>query len=580
MKKLVAVLVVVLIIVGIFFKDKLSSGNEYKNEIDLTIAGKIKSFDPALAFDDDSLTVMGQALDTLYQYHYLKRPYEIIPSLADGMPQISNDGKVYTIKIKNDIRYQNHKAFEGVRFVKAQDFINSIKRLAFKPIKSVGSWLFEGKLLGFDDFSRIVGEDVEKMLSTPITGLKAIDELTLQITLTRPEPNLLYSLAMYFTAPVPEELIRHTENDLSTTLVGTGAYQLTEVTNKYYRFEKFPHFRNEQYPSSGDRYANTQDLLQSKSQKLPFVDSVNFHIIQDEQVRWEKFLNKEIDIVSVPKKFLDNVLTQNSELYQKLKKEGVEVKHFSKLASRWLGFNMQDPVVGKGKNALYLRKAIAHAIDYEKYIEVLTNNTNLKANSIFNPSIPGYSPSHKNPYQYDVKLAKDFLRKAGYPNGVGLPPITYTTRGTQQINLDEAQFFKTQLEKIGIKMEIEVIEFSEFIKRGRSASLKQIWTDNWIYDYPDAENVIQLLISKNYPGINKSGFVNTKVDGLYNELSKTLEPKKRFDIMYKVEEIVYGQLPWIMMMYESSYILQRNNLKNYRKSYFIKNHIKYLKKVR
>ena len=98
---------------------------------------------------------------TRFQIHYLKRPYEVIPSLAEGMPVISNDGKRYTIKIKKNIFYSDKTPFFSKhRELEAKDFELQVKRLAFGPIKSVGASLFSGKLKGFDKFTKSVGPQV------------------------------------------------------------------------------------------------------------------------------------------------------------------------------------------------------------------------------------------------------------------------------------------------------------------------------------------------------------------------------------------------------------------------------------
>lgn len=547
--------------------------------INLTIPHKIKTFDPALAFDDNSLNIISQSLDTLYQYHYLKRPYEIIPSLAQSMPKIENDGKKYIIKIRPNIRYHHHVAFNGERYLRAQDFVNGIKRLYYKPLKSVGRWIFENKIKGLNEFQNIKNMNLEQMLTTKIEGLTAVDEHTLIIELNRADPNILYYLAMYFTAPVPEELIRYYNNDLSKTLIGTGAYELKEVAKKYYLFEKNDHYRLEKYPSVGDLYANTQNLLDSSFEKIPFIKYAKFIILKTEDEIWNNFFEGNLDVINAPTKFLTHINSMNSDFQKDLSDKGIEVKHFSKLATRWIGFNMHNELIGKGQSALFLRKAIAHAIDFEKYIEVIASNTNLKANSILHPSIDGYRPGHKNTYEFNLTLAKKYLAFAGYPDGVGLPPLTFSSRGKHHANLLEANFIKDQLEKIGIKIEIQILKFADFIRLGRSAKLGHFWIDNWIFDYPDAENILQLLISKNYPGVNKSGVSIVEVDQLYEELMKTREKNKRLEIIYKIENIVYEQLPWIMLMYESSYTLQKKSVQNFRKSYFIKNNIKYLKLI-
>ncbi len=560
------------IVFGLSFYFKTSQEIKFQ-EAKVVIYDPVKSFDPAVAFNDDSLLVIGQSLETLYQYHYLKRPFEAIPLLAKSLPEISEDGKRYTIRLKEGIYYHNHKKLlPKDRTVEAQDFVWQIKRLAFLPVKSNGAWLFKGKIKGFNEFSQTVGQDYEKFLSTDLVGVKAIDKYTLQIDLKRPEPNLIYFLAMTFCAPTPIELIKKLDNNLRNELIGSGAFYLDEVKDNGYVMKRFKRFHEEYYPSSGDRYANTQDLLRASKKRLPFLDQVTFRILKDENVAWEEFREGRVDFINLPKKYLSDISNSSSKIMQELNDQEVKLKHFSKQTTRWLGFNMNDSVVGSNKN---LRLAIAHAINTADYVKVVTNNTNLKANSIYNPSIPGYRPDHTLKYSFDLSKAKKYLQQAGYkPEEL---TITYSTRGKLQIHTEEANFFKKSLAAIGINLKIERLDFSEFLRRGRSGKL-QFWTDNWIYDYPDAENLLQLLITRNHPGINKSGFSNIRVDDLYQRLSQTLDKDERYEIMEKIENIVEAELPWIMLMYESTYMAQNNEIKNFRKSSFIRNNFKYISK--
>ena len=574
MRKLIGIISIILslIIISVFFLGKKTKGPQSLN---LVINNQIKSFDPAVAFNDDSLLVMGQALETLYQYHYLKRPYEVIPLLADGLPKISDNGKIYTIGIKKNIFYNDpFGVLSEKRELKAQDFVWQIKRLAYAPLKSNGAWLFEGKVKGFNEFRKKVGNDIQKFYDLNIEGIKALDDHTLQIELINPEPNLLYFLAMTFTSPVPIEVIKKYNNDLHAVLIGTGPYYLSTQDEFKYVLLRNKGFHEEYYPSTGDRYANTEKLLSASKKRLPFLEEINFFIISDQLKRWESFQQGEIDILNVPKQFLVHLATPNSKINQDFMDKGVQVKHFSRQTTRWLGFNMNDPVVG-GKKNRNLRLAIAHAIDFDKYVEILTNNTNLRANSIFNPSISGYRPQHRLSYEFDLERAKKYFAKTGHR--AGELTLTYSTRGSQKIHFEEAEFLQYSLKQIGINLKIEELQFSQFLKKGRNGEL-QFWTDNWIYDYPDAENLLQLLISKNHPGINKSGFSNIRVDDLYNKLSFTLSKNKRFEIMYEIEKIVEEEIPWIMLMYESTYMVQQKDIQNFRKSFFIRNHFKYIEK--
>ncbi len=531
--------------------------------------------DPARAFNDESLKLIGQSYETLYQYHYLKRPYEIVPLLADSMPELSKNGKIYRIHIRKGVKYHPHPAFEGKdRFVTSQDFVNQIKRLAFKPVKSLGTWLFEGRLLDFDDYTNRVGESFEKMLSDNIKGVRAINEHTLELEFLKKEPIILNFLTMNFVTPLPQEVIVYEKNNFDNVMVGTGPFLLTERTDSSFVLTAFKDYRKDFYPSVGDRYANRENLISSSNQQIPFVNKINFTVIKDEEDRMQAFIEHKIDFINLPKKYVSSFVVLHGDLTQKLKKQKIVLKHFASISSDWISFNMKDPILGKNKE---LREAIAYAINYDDYTSVVTKGANRRANSIYNPGIPGYNPRKSLPFKFDLKKARELMKKAGYPEGRGLPPITYSTRSDTGIHLEVGDFIKKNLAEIGIKVNVEILKFSEFLKKGRAGEL-QLFLDRWIYDYPDAENLIQLLITKNHPGINKSGFSNSDLDKLYYQYVQEADEERKVRLMGEIEKIVFQEVPWIMLTYYSSYILHYKNIKNYRKSSFIRNHLKYIKK--
>lgn len=543
--------------------------------IRLAVDNPIETMDPALAYSDDSLLVAAQILEPLYQYHYLKRPYEIEPLLADGLPKIKEKGLIVEVKIKKDVTYHEHPAFGGKkRVVTAQDFITQIKRLALPELKSPGRSLFSGLIDGFDEFSEAVGRDWKKLDSVSLRGVRAVDDHTLEFRLLKPEPNIIYYLALNFIVPIPWELVLHANNNLSRVIVGTGPYEFRESTREYYRMTKFKDYRLAYYPSSGDRYANVQKLLDSSKEKIPFIDEAYFYIASEEQEGWETFLRGEIDLLSVPKTYLPKLYDDQGAINPELKEKGIELKHFPILANRWLAFNMRHPVVGKNEN---FRRAISHAIDYGRYIQEISQNTNLRANSILVPGISGYQPTKDFRYGFDLVRAKEYLALSGYKKASDIPVLVYSTRGNQDINIQEAKLIQDMLKEIGVKVEIQVLTFTEFLTKGRAGEL-MFFTDNWLFDYPDGENILQLLVSSNAPGINKSGYSNRQVDELYLKLKETTNIDQRDAIIRQMEDLVFDDLPWIPLMYESSFVLQQPGIKNFRKSSIIRNYVKYLKK--
>ena len=97
-------------------------------------------------------------------------------------------------------------------------------------------------------------------------------------------------------------------------------------------------------------------------------------------------------------------------------------------------------------------------------------------------------------------------------------------------------------------------------------------------DYPDPENVIQLLISKNHPpGPNSTSYSNPKVDKLYNKLFFAEDRLEVLGITKKIEKIISQDVPWVMQFYTRNYILYHGYLKNFRQSDLINNNFKYLK---
>jgi ABC-type transport system substrate-binding protein len=546
------------------------------NTLNVSLSGEISTIDPANSYDTISASIVYQGYEQLYEYHYLKRPYTLQPHLAEAMPLIENDGKKYTIKIKKGIQYHDDPSFKGEkRFVTAHDFITQIKRLAYLPTNSNGWWLFDGKIKGLNKFRKDAGRDFEKFKSLKIEGLTAVDDHTLVIELNDTYPQMLYTLAMSFTSPVPIEAVEMYENNLNDKIIGTGPYQLDKWESSIrLKLKKNPNYRKVFYPGQGDRIANSRKLLKDSGKVIPFIEKIEYNVYKEAQTRWLNFKAKKIDYLIIPKDNYSSAVDPNGNLTKELKEEKIKLQIFPTLTYWWLSFNMNDPILGKNLN---LRKAIAHAIDIEKYINVFTNNIGQKSNSIYPPGIPGYDPSSKLPYEYSKEKAKMYLAKAGYPKGKGLPTLTYDVRGVSATNRQQADFVKSELLKIGINVQVALNNFPAFLEKSRNGKL-QFWQDGWALDYPDAENVLQLLISRNHaPGPNATFYSNPKFDKLFEKLKVLPNGREKVELMRQMEEIILDELPWVMQYYSRNYILYHDRLNNYRHSDLIYNNFKYLR---
>lgn len=569
-------LVIILVMLGAFFISCTKKENIKDNKIlNVALTSEISTLDPVNSYDNVSGMVIYNIYEQLYDYHYLNRPYELKPLLAEGMPTIENKGQRYVIKIKKNIRYHDHPAFKGQpRMVTAQDFITQFKRLSYNPLNSTGWWVVDGVVVGVNEFKKTVGNDFEKFKTTPISGIRAIDDHTLVIDLTQPSPQFIYKLAMSFVSPVPLEVIEHEKNDLSHIPIGTGPFYLSNFDQKEIDLKKFSFYHESIYPSEGDRYANNRGLLKDSGEKLPFLEGVHFTFVHDNASQWKLFNDNKLDVIVLPQEFYSQVFDDVGNLKEEIKVKNIRLQTMPTLTYWWLAFNMKDPLFGKNIN---LRKAIAHAVDMDKYIQLFTNNTGQRANSILPPGILGYNPSGKLPYEYNLEKAKDFLAKAGYPGGKNLPELTYDTRAESKISYDQAEYFKSQLALIGIKLKIVRNNFKQYLEKSRVGNL-QFFQDGWTLDYPDAENIFQLLISSNPPpGPNSSFYNRPEIDVMYEKLNKLPDGDEKKDLILKMEKMVNDDLPWVMQYYSRNFILYHDYVKNYRPSDLIWNYPKYIR---
>jgi len=297
------------------------------DQINISIPSDISTLDPANCYDTVCYVPLTQVYEPLYEIEYLKRPYTLRPLLAEGFPEISNNRLKYTFKIKKGIKYHESDILPKGREIKSQDFVNQIKRLAFKGTRSQGFFLVDQKIKGINDWRDNVQTDLSLFFSEPIPGVSAPDDHTLVIELIRPYPQLLWAMAMSFTAPVPEEAIKATQNDLRQKFVGTGPYIITNYNpSQEVVLKKNENYISSVYPSQGDRFANENSLLADAGAKLPFVKNIRISVIEETQTEWLNFMSKKIDLVNLTKDQYPLALTQDGKLKPEITKNNIRLQ--------------------------------------------------------------------------------------------------------------------------------------------------------------------------------------------------------------------------------------------------------------
>jgi len=316
-----------------------------------------KHLDPARSYSSNEVEFTGQIYEPPLQYHFLKRPYTLVPltaeavprpryfdaagkALPDDAPAASIAESAYEIRIRPGIRYQPHPAFardaagryryhalaaadvakntriadfehSGTRELVAADYVYQIKRLANPRLSSPIFGLMSEHILGL----KALGEALEKSAKAdpdaalkldnfPLEGAEVVDRHTYRIRIKGKYPQFIYWLAMPFFAPVPWEAEAFYAQpgmaDRNLTLdwqpVGTGPYYLAENDpNRRMVLKKNPHFHGEAYPADGSEEDRRAGLLADAGKPLPFVEEAVYSLEKETIPYWSKFLQGYYD---------------------------------------------------------------------------------------------------------------------------------------------------------------------------------------------------------------------------------------------------------------------------------------------
>ena len=524
--------------------------------------------DPVQCGDTLSGAIVSQIYDSLYEYHYLKRPYELKPALAAEMPQVSEDGLTYTIPIKRGVYFQDDSCFEETggkgRELVAQDFVYSIKRLADQANDPRGWWTVQGKIAGLDEFHEMSAERTDDDsqstdYSMHISGLEAPDRYTLRITLKERYPQFKYILAMPYTAAVPREAVEKYGDDLHNRPVGTGAFRLKQWDKRWRLIlERNPTYRKDRYPSEGEPGDREAGLLEDAGRLLPLVDEVYYSIMYEAQPSWLLFKQGYLDASGISTDHFKEAITPEKELSPEFKEKGVRLAKVVEAAVFYVAFNMEDPLLGENPK---LRKAMSLAYDTQWRIEHFFNGRAISAQGPIPPGIFGYDPDFNNPYKgYDLERARRLLAEAGYPGGMspdGEPlTISYDIGSGGPAAIRSARAFEQDMEQIGIRVEIKTNTWNEFLRKLDQRSL-QVFSAGWLLDYPDPENFLQLLYGPNEApaGSNNALYDNPEYNRLYEKMKVMPNNEERLEVIRRMVDIVVEDAPWIPGFHRISYVL-------------------------
>lgn len=510
------------------FSCKRDSESDGKKVFNINLDQNVTSLDPAFARNQNAIWMINQIFNGLVQ---VDRQLNTIPCIAKSW-DISKDGLVYTFNLRNDVFFQDDPLFKNGkgRKVVAEDFAYSFNRLIDPKVASSGGWIFSDKVKDANSF-------------------KAVSDTTFQITLLKPFPAFMNLLTAQYCSVVPKEVVEHYGKDFRNHPIGTGPFKF-----KYWKEDEIlVLLKNDNYwEKDGD-------------QKLPYLDAIKVSFITDKQSAFMNFIKKDLDFFnSVDGSYRDDILTKSGQMTSKYKGKFQLIKG-PYLCTEYIGI-LVDTSKAIVKNSPLriqkVRQAINYAIDRPKLIKYLRNSIGTPATAGFVPKgMPGFDSTRVKGYDYNPALSAKLLAEAGFPNGKGMPEITLSTSTTYK---DLIEFVQGELNSIGIKVKVDV---------SPNASLRDMMAKNevnffrgsWIADYPDAENYLSVFYSKNRVpfGPNYTGYFNDEFDKLFEQSYYESDAKKRYELYYKMDNMVMQYSSVVPILYDQSVVMLQNNISGY-----------------
>jgi oligopeptide transport system substrate-binding protein len=467
----------------------------------------LASYDPATTTDGgDKLVFSGLvALDT---------KLKLIPDLAEAWEVTG--GVTYRFKLRPNARFHNGKP------VTAHDFVYAWERAAAPETKSSTVLAYLGDIVGV--------RDMQAGKAKHISGLAALDDQTLQVTIDSPKPYFLYKLT-YPVAAVVDRL---------NIEAGPNWYRLPNGTGPY-RLARWETGKTMVYVRNDDFYLMPP--------AIPYIVK-----LLDYGTEVQLYETGQVDVAHVGLQDLARLQDPQSPLH-------ADLQSGSRLCTGYVVFDISQPPFDDTK----VRQAFSFAFDRQKFIDSTQDGFAAPALGLYPPGLPGYNPD-LNGLTYDPERARQLLAESKYGGTGGLPPIVYTDQGYgSATHANVAAMVQMWQQIFGITITVENIapeNFAAEIDAGRHGQLVNYPWDSWCADYPDPENFADLLFHTGAE-LNRGHYSNPEVDALLDKARVEPDTAARLALYQRVEQLIVDDAPVLFTDRIDQYVLVKPHIQGY-----------------
>lgn len=478
----------------------------------------------------------------------------IIPSLAEKWTR-NDSATVWTFYLRKGVKFQDDPCFpDGKgRNVTAKDFKWCLDQLCVaSPQNAQFDVTFKNRVVGADEYYKL-SIDKKPLPAGGVSGIKVIDDYTLQITLVKPFAGFLNILIEPGCWIYPKEALDKYGLDMRIHPVGTGPFQVKDVKED----QAIVLVRNPNYWDI-DSYGN----------QLPYLNAIKYTFVHEKKSELLEFQQDNLEMMyQLPIEIIPQILGQMNGSGNTKVDYSLQVA--PAMSSYFFGFQTQNPVFS---NKL-VRQALNYAIDRDKIVTYTLQGEGIPGNYGIVPpqAFTGYDYKKLTGYSFDPDKARELLAKAGYPNGKGFPEMTLQTNsdgGERNIQIAEVmqKMFK---ENLNINVKINAVPLSEHLNAFERGKVP-FFREGWIADYPDPQTFLSLLYGPNVPKdssarsySNPFRYVNPRFDSLYSKALVAINDSDRYRLYREADQAALDDAPYLCVFYEENYYLYHNYVKNF-----------------
>ena len=455
------------------------------------------TLDPHLTSDTTSAGIVVEIFGGLVSFD---TSLNLVADLAESW-EISSDAQTYTFKIRDNAVFHNGKP------VTAQDFKWSLERAASPDTASPVAETYLGDIVGVSE--------VLDGNSASISGIKVIDDKTIQIQIDAPKAYFLQKLTYPTAFVVDRENVEAGGRTWTDKPNGSGPFKMVE----YKIGERLILERHDDYHLEPAKLKKIQMNLAGGSSMAMYE-------------------NDEIDLTGISLFDLERIKDPNDPLHADL------VVANPSFSISYIGFNVEQPPFDDRS----FRRALNHAVDKELIAKEVLADLVVPAYGILPPGFPGHSDDLEG-LRYDPVLAKKLLSESRYGDPDMRPRIVITIPGTGGTpNLDLEVIINMWEENLGVEVEIQQVEWATYLRDLDRQKFQAYGGLGWEADYPDPQDFLDILFHTESDN-NNGAFSNVKVDSLLEEARVEVDVVRRMNLYREAEELIVNDAPWLPLWF-------------------------------